>query len=96
MGERALCRIGEELVRETVAKLARRFPAFRSGGRALSVIRAFQLMIPCGFFEQIVDRRRGVVHRRHIEAPEALLRVELIPGTEFQSGDPVGIDADEM
>jgi hypothetical protein len=75
VGDRALCWIAQEDLRDCRSSLLVGFAALAFGCAALRLIRAFKLMIPRRLAEQVVDLRRRVVRRRGVNAHDALLTI---------------------
>ena len=67
-----------------------------TASRPLCDERAFELVILGCRQEQLVDRRRAVVHRRRADLHNATVRPDLIPRPELQTSLAVRINDDQM
>jgi hypothetical protein len=96
MRERALGSIIEKLLRDPIAQFTAGFTSFGSRCGSFRKVRTLELMIARGFFEEIIVRRRGVVHRRPINAHDPLQRIQMVMGTKLQARNTICIDRDQM
>jgi hypothetical protein len=65
-------------------------------GRALRLIRAFQLVILRRCQEQFLDRRRSIVDRRIVDADDLIVVCHLIVRAQLEPGDAASINAHEV
>src|SRR5262249_61273379 len=89
-------RTAGERLRRVGAALVVSFPPFDLRGLTLGLVRTFQLMVPRGLAEQLLDVRGCVVCRRRIDADDPVLAIELITRPKLETRDAVRIDADEV
>jgi len=96
MHQSALNAIAHERLRELCAELALRLATFRANCRALLVVRALKLVVPCGFPVQVFKGRRAIVRGWRVRPNHALLAVALIPRPKLEPCDALVVHGDEM
>src|SRR5690606_19205693 len=94
--QRAAARVGQELLRHLAPPLLG--PLLPAGARRtlLCMPAALELVIARGVEKERLDRRRRVVHRRGVDADNALLIVQLEAGTQSEPRDTVRVDAHQV
>ena len=60
------------------------------------MVRSFELVIARGLTDQLVDRWRDVLHRRHIDADNLLFGIKLVAWAQVETSEALAIHADEM
>ena len=96
MGGCSSCRIDEEGPGGVDPALLVGFPPLDFRRLALGLVCAFQLVVPCRLAEQLLDIRRRIVCGRGVDPDDAVLTVQLVPRTQFETGDALHIDAHQM
>src|SRR4029077_7491052 len=94
--QRPLRRITKERLRDGDAAFLVGFPPLGLRGLALSLICAFQLVIPRRLAEQLLNVGRRVVRRGSVNADNAVIAVETILRPQFEAIDAVSVYAYEV
>jgi len=88
MGQRAPFRVSQEGLGDFRPSLPAGVATIGAARTPFGVICGFELMIPCGFMEEILERRRCVVFRRGIRPNDTLVLRDLIRGRSLSRATP--------
>jgi hypothetical protein len=93
---RALRGIAQERLCNGRSSVQANLSPFDVGALAFRLVRAFELMIPRGFTEQLLHVGRCIVDGSGVDPHDTLLAIMLITRTELQACDAVRVDADQV
>src|SRR6185295_5136310 len=72
------------------------FATLYLGRVTFGAVRAFELVVTRSLSEQLLDIRRRVIRRGRFDPNDAVIAIELVTWSQFETRDAVGVNADQM